>query len=74
MKSKTYRRADERPATGYSIPLCGKRLYGTRTEAVAAAQDVSGQLLLGASREDAERHALNRLTARRRARKWFSGG
>ena len=72
MAKKYYpRQDDERPGAGFYITMCGECIWCSRQEGVAAAQDIYGQTLLGASREEAEQIARENLLSRRKAQKWF---
>lgn len=72
MAKKYYPRLDdERPGAGFYIALCGERVWCSRQEGVAAAQDIYAQTLLGASREEAEQIAREHLLSCRKAKKWF---
>jgi hypothetical protein len=64
--AKTYRRSDEEaPAGKRQITLLGETQFVSFNEAVAAAATIQAQLLLGASREEAEQAAVFQLEQRR---------
>lgn len=72
--AKTYRRTDEEtPAGKRQITLLGETQFVSFNEAVVAAATIQAQLLLGASREEAEQAAVFQLEERRTCDRFVVG-
>ncbi len=75
MSTRTRYRIDERPTSGRR-PVAitghnGEIVLTTFNEQLAAAQVIQAQMLLGATREEAEAVAAEIILQRRKAQKWF---